>query len=41
MDTVKSPIGMFEDSLTENDLKTIDLTIREYYNTEEEQHEEN
>ena len=39
MDTVKSPIGMFEDSLTENDLKTIDLTIREYYNTEEEQHE--
>ena len=40
MDTVKSPIGMFEDSLTENDLKTIDLTIREYYNTEEEQHEE-
>lgn len=41
IDTVKSPIGMFEDSLTENDLKTIDLTIREYYNTEEEQHEEN
>lgn len=41
MDTVKSPIGMFEDSLIENDLKTIDLTIREYYNTEEEQHEEN
>ena len=41
MDTVKSPIGMFEDSLTENDLKTIDLTIREYYNTEEEHHEEN
>ena len=41
MDTVKSPIGMFEDSLTENDLKIIDLTIREYYNTEEEQHEEN
>ena len=41
MDTVKSPIGMFEDSLTENDLKTIDLTIREYYKTEEEQHEEN
>ena len=41
MDTVKSPIGMFEDSLTENDLKTIDLAIREYYNTEEEQHEEN
>ena len=41
MDTDKSPIGMFEDSLTENDLKTIDLTIREYYNTEEEQHEEN
>ena len=41
MDTVKSPIGMFEDSLTENDLKTIGLTIREYYNTEEEQHEEN
>lgn len=41
MDTVKSPIGMFEDSLTENDLKTIDLIIREYYNTEEEQHEEN
>ena len=41
MDTVKSPIGMFEESFTENDLKTIDLTIREYYNTEEEQHEEN
>ena len=41
MDTVKRPIGMFDDSLTENDLKTIDLTIIEYYNTEEEQHEEN
>ena len=31
MDTVKSPMGMFEEELIQNDLKMVDDTIREYY----------
>lgn len=30
-DTVKSPMGMFENQLIDNDLKVVDTTIREYY----------
>jgi len=30
-DTVKSPIGMFDDADIENDLKLVDTRIREYY----------
>lgn len=30
-DTVKSPIGMFEEEAIDNDLKMVDDTIREYY----------
>ena len=30
-DTVKSPLGMFEADLIDNDLKMVDTTIREYY----------
>lgn len=30
-DTVKSPVGMFEDSLIPNDLKKVDEAIREYW----------
>ena len=30
-DTVKSPMGMFEHGLVENDLKAVDETIREYW----------
>ena len=29
--TAKSPIGMWEDDMIDNDLKTVDATIREYY----------
>lgn len=32
MDTVKSPLGMFSETLIENDLKIVDETIRDYYN---------
>ena len=32
MDTVKTPLGMFNDALIENDLAAVDKTIREYYN---------
>lgn len=32
MDTVKTPLGMFNDALIENDLSAVDKTIREYYN---------
>lgn len=32
MDTVKSPLGMFDEPLIENDLKMVDETIRDYYN---------
>lgn len=32
MDTVKSPIGMFDVPAIENDLKKVDDTIRDYYN---------
>jgi len=32
MDTVKSPMGMFNDDLIPNDLKMVDDTIREYWN---------
>jgi len=31
MDTVKSPMGMFENRFIENDLNTVDQTIREYF----------
>lgn len=31
-DTVKSPIGMFEGTEIDNDLKAVDNAIREYYN---------
>ena len=31
-DTVKSPLGMFESDLIENDLKMVDDVIREYWN---------
>lgn len=30
-DTVKTPMGMFEDKLIDNDLKMVDTTIRAYY----------
>jgi hypothetical protein len=30
-DTVKSPMGLFEQDLIENDLKSVDLAIREYW----------
>lgn len=30
-DTVKSPMGMFEEPAIDNDLKFVDTTIREYY----------
>ena len=30
-DTVKSPLGMFEDNYVDNDLKAVDAVIREYY----------
>lgn len=32
MDTVKTPLGMFNDALIENDLAAVDKAIREYYN---------
>lgn len=31
MDTVKSPMGMFEEAMIPNDLKAVDVAIREYY----------
>lgn len=31
MDTVKTPMGMFDSALIENDLAMVDQTIREYY----------
>ena len=31
-DTVKSPLGMFEEDLIENDLKMVDDVMREYWN---------
>ena len=33
-DTVKSPLGMFETDLIDNDLKAVDDAIREYWNIE-------
>lgn len=38
-DTVKSPMGMFEEPIIENDLKYVDDTIREYYNLKENENE--
>ena len=29
--TAKSPIGMWEEDIIDNDLKAVDTTIREYY----------
>lgn len=40
-DTVKSPVGMFEDVLIPNDLKLVDTAIREYYELESETSEPN
>ena len=38
----KSPIGMFEETAIDNDLKMVDNTIREYFNiTETEEETEN
>ena len=34
-DTVKTPIGMFDDDLIPNDLAAVDKVIREYYGMEE------
>jgi len=34
-DTVKTPFGMFDSSLIENDLKAVDTAIRAYYNMED------
>ena len=34
-DTVKTPIGMFENDLIPNDLAAVDKVIREYYGMEE------
>jgi hypothetical protein len=31
-DTVKTPIGMFDEAYIDNDLKMVDTAIREYYN---------
>ena len=31
-DTVKSPIGLFDESYIDNDLKAVDAAIRDYYN---------
>ncbi len=39
MDTVKSPMGMFEQQQIDNDLKMVDDTIRAYYNLTESQGE--
>ena len=30
-DTVKSPLGLFEQDLIDNDLKAVDTAIREYW----------
>ena len=30
-DTVKTPMGMFDQPLIDNDLRMVDMTIREYY----------
>lgn len=39
MDTVKSPMGMFEEELIPNDLKAVDDVIREYYSLTKENNE--
>ena len=39
-DTVKTPMGMFDDLLIENDLKMVDSSIREYYGISESNKEE-
>ena len=38
-DTVKTPMGMFDDDLIPNDLKAVDVKIREYYGLGEEEKE--
>lgn len=40
-DTVKSPIGMFTDLEIDNDLKLVDNTIREFYNMNAKETEQN
>lgn len=39
-DCVKTPIGMFEESEIDNDLKLVDERIREYYNLDKKESEE-
>lgn len=39
LDTVKSPLGMFEDELIPNDLQVVDTTIRAYYGLNEKKEE--
>ena len=34
-DTVKSPLGLFDDELIENDLATVDSSIFNYYGLKE------
>ena len=34
-DTVKTPIGLFEEPYIDNDLKAVDAAIREYYNIQD------
>ena len=34
-DTVKTPIGLFEEPFIDNDLKAVDAAIREYYNIQD------
>ena len=34
-DTVKTPMGLFEEPLIENDLKAVDVRIREFYKLDE------
>lgn len=40
LDTVKSPIGMFQERLIDNDLKMVDQTIRKYYGLNKEETDE-
>ena len=40
-DCVKTPIGMFEEEEMENDLKKLDEVVREYYDLDKQESEEN
>ena len=39
-DCVKTPFGMFEEDTMENDLKEFDKIVREYYELDKEESEE-